>query len=194
MDYNKIIIALVIIIVAFLMAGFLMFNPLKSDTRIDIVSDNSLFDGDNFVVKLSDAKGAPISNESVNIVITDANGNQNPQRVITGADGRGILQLNGLTPGNYVITVQYEGNAQYKGFNTSQNVEIKELKTVSSTTSSQSSSSSSSYDINNLPASNDPNPETKRYQIDENHVAQEYSDGYRSIVDLRTGERHGGFF
>lgn len=49
------------------------------------------------------------------------------------------------------------------------------------------------YNINNLPPSNDKHPETKRYQIDQYTVKQEYSDGYHSYVDLRTGERHGGF-
>ena len=194
MDYNKIIIILVIAVAALLIAGFVFFNPFKTDTNINIVSDSVLFDGDNFVVQLTDSKGTPLANETVNLIITDANGGQNPQKLKTDANGMAILQLKGMTPGKYIFNVQFDGNMQYKLFNTSQNIELKELTSVSSSTSQSDSSSALPYSIDNLPPSKDPNPETKRYQIDEYHVAQEYSDHYRSIVDLRTGERHGGYF
>lgn len=46
------------------------------------------------------------------------------------------------------------------------------------------------YDINNLPPSNDPYPETNRYFVDQYHVKQEYADGYMRTVDIRTGEIH----
>ena len=98
-----------------------------------------------------------------------------------------------LKKDKYNVTVSYGGNENYNGNNTTQKLTIKEKVAEAQPTSSQSSSGNR-YDINNLPPSNDLNPETRRYQIDENHVAQEYSDHYRSIVDLRTGERHGGFF
>ena len=76
--------------------------------------------------------------------------------------------------------------------NTSNTVEkISSEDTAESVSSSQGESLP--YDINNLPPSNDPHPETRRYQLDKYTVRQEYSDGYHSFVDLRTGERHGSF-
>ena len=96
-----------------------------------------------------------------------------------------------LKKGKYNVTVTYGGNENYTGNNTTQKLTIKEEVAQTQTTSSESSSLP--YSLNNLPPSNDPNPETKRYQIDEYHVRQEYSDDYHSIVDLRTGERHGSF-
>ena len=73
----------------------------------------------------------------------------------------------------------------HNGNNTSQNIEVKKVEAVQ--TSSQSSSSFP-YDINNLPPTNDPYPETNRYFIDQYHVKQEYADGYMRVVDIRTGE------
>ena len=68
-------------------------------------------------------------------------------------------------------------------------MKTKEAATKTISSNSQSSSGTK-YDINNLPPSNDPYPETNRYFIDENHVKQEYQDGYMRTVDVRTGEIH----
>ena len=95
-----------------------------------------------------------------------------------------------MTPGNYVINVTYSGDNKYNENNTSQNIEIKEVKTVESSSQTSSSGSGWPYDINNLPPSNDPYPETKRYFVDQYHVKQEYADGYMRTVDIRTGEIH----
>ena len=195
MDYNKIIIALVIVLITLLVVGILFFNPLmaKEDVNLTITSNNSLYDGDNIVIFLSSVNGTPITNEVVNITIIDVNGGKNSQVVTTDENGNGILQLNGLTPGNYNVNVSYGGNSQYKSNSSIQNLEMKESKTVETGSQTSSSGSATPYDINNLPPSNDPYPETKRYYIDQYHVRQEYSDDYHSIVDIRTGERHGGF-
>lgn len=96
------------------------------------------------------------------------------------------------------VTITYGGNEKYNGCNVTKKITIEEKVVETEVTSVQYSSDSQSfsgtqYDINNLPSSNGPYQETNRYQLDENHVAQEYSDHYRSIVDLRTGERHGGW-
>ena len=97
------------------------------------------------------------------------------------------LNLN-LEKGEYNVNITYSGNAKYAQNNTNQKLTIKEAvtNTVSSTSSSQSSSTP--YDINNLPPTNDPYPETKRYCTDQYHVRQEYADGYMRSVDIRTGQ------
>lgn len=97
------------------------------------------------------------------------------------------MQLNDLTPGNYVVNVTYGRDNSHNGNNISQNIEFKNAEVVK--TSSQSSSGFH-YDINNLPPSNDPYPETNRYFVDQYHVKQEYADGYMRTEDIRTGEIH----
>lgn len=188
MDYNKIIIALLIVIVVLLVVGFMILGPFaKEDANLSVTTNNVLYDGDNFGISLVGSDGKPIANARVNITITDADGTPNPQVITTDEKGEGLLQLNGLTPGNYVINVTYGGDNNHNGNNTSQNIEFKNVETVK--TSSQSSSSLP-YDINNLPPSNDPYPETNRYFVDQYHVKQEYADGYMRTVDIRTGEIH----
>ena len=195
MDYNKIIIVLLIVIIALLVAGFMILGPFaKESANLSVTTNNILYDGDNFGISLIGNDGKAIVNASVDVKIIDANGGVNPQVITTDEKGEGLLQLKGLTPGNYVVNVTYSGDNHYNGNNTSQNIELKEIKAVETSSQSSSGGSGLPYDINNLPPSNDPYPETKRFYIDQYHVRQEYSDHYFSIVDLRTGERHGAFF
>ena len=149
MDYNKIIIALVIVLVVIVAAGLLFLNPghAKSDTRVVVSSNSTLYDGDNFTVKLTDVNNTSIANQTVNVTIIDANGAKNPQVVTTDANGYGSLQLNGLTVGNYTMNVTYGGNDNYTSCNTTQKLEIKE-KVIPTVTSSSSSKSSSNVNDN----------------------------------------------
>ena len=194
---NKNIIVILIVIIVILAAaiGFTVLNPMhaKQPTKIKVTSNKTLSEGDDLSVKLTDLNKTPLSKQNVNITVKDSKGKVVANKTVkTNDKGNAKLDLN-LKKGKYDVTVIYGGNENYTGNNTTQKLTIKEKVAQAQPTSSQSSSGNR-YDINNLPPSNDPNPETRRYQIDENHVAQEYSDHYRSIVDLRTGERHGGFF
>ena len=107
------------------------------------------------------------------------------------------MQLKGLTPGNYVVNVTYNGDNKHNGNDTSQNIEFKENKAVEASSQSSSTSSQSSstpYDINNLPPTNDPYPETKRYYVDQYYVKQEFADGYMRTVDIRNGKIYSNGF
>ena len=192
MEYNKIIIILVIILVILAAAIGVMFLTsanAKEPTSIKITSSNEQNEGGNLSVILTDLNGTPISNESLNISITNSNGIPVMGKSVK-TDSKGEINLNlDLKKGEYKVNVTYKGNQKYAGINTTQKLTIKEA--VTSTPSSSSSSSQSSgtpYDINNLPPTNDPYPETKRYYTDKYHVRQEYADGYMRSVDIRTGE------
>ena len=192
---NIIIILLVIIVILVAAIGFTVLNPMhaKEPTKIKVTSNKTLSEGGDLSVKLTDLNKTPLSKQNVNITVKDSKGKVVANKTVkTNDKGNAKMDLN-LKKGKYDVSVAYGGNENYTGNNTTQKLTIKEKVAQAQPTSSQSSSGNR-YDINNLPPSNDPNPETRRYQIDENHVAQEYSDHYRSIVDLRTGERHGGFF
>lgn len=141
MKDNKIIIALLLIIIALLVAfGVMIINPAnaKIDTKLTVTSNTTLHDGDSFSFVLTDLNGTPIANETVNITIIDANGGKNPQQVTTDEMGNGILQLKGLTLGVYTFNISYGGNDNYSSCNLTQNLEIKEV--VKETTKSVSSS------------------------------------------------------
>ena len=192
---NIIIILLVIIVILAAATGYILLNPInaKEPVKIKITSDTEQTEGGKLSIQLTDLNKTPLSKETVKIRVINSEGNVVVNDIVkTNSKGNAKLDLD-LKKGKYTVNVTYDGNENYTGNNTTQKLTIKEKIVEAQPTSSQSSTGNQ-YSINNLPPSNDPYPETRRYQIDENYVAQEYSDNYRSIVDLRTGERHGGFF
>ena len=146
MNYNKIIITLVILLVVIVAAGVFFLNPghAKVDSKVVVSSNSTLNDGDNFTIRLTDLNNTPIANQIVNVTIIDANGGENPQVITTDANGDGSLQLNGLAVGNYTINVTYGGNENYTSCNTTQKLEMKEKVVPSQTSSSSTYSSSAS--------------------------------------------------
>ena len=147
MDYNKIIYLLVVVFIVLLIAGFAFFNTsfAKKDTVVNVTSENTLNDGDYFSILLSDAKGNPLANQAVNITITDAGGGENHQQVTTDESGNGMLQLNGLTSGQYTFSVAYGGNNDYNGCNVTIKITIAAAQPTS-TSNSESSQPSDWYD------------------------------------------------
>ena len=190
---NIIIILIVIIVILAAAIGFMVLKPMhaKEPTKIKVDSNKTLYEGDNLSVKLTDLNKTPLSKQKVNITVKDSKGKVVANKTVkTNSKGKAKLDLN-LKKGKYDVSVSYGGNENYTGNNTTQQLTIKEKVAQAQLVSSNSKSSSGSeYDINNLPPTNDPYPETKRYFIDEYHVKQEYSDGYMRTVDVRTGEIH----
>lgn len=131
MDYNKIIIALIIILVALVVVGIVVLNPLtsKTETNVVITSSNELNDGEQVSITLTDINGTGIADQIVNITFVDANGGENPQRVVTDGGGNAVITLNGLASGQYTVNVIYGGNDNYLNSSTSQQLTIKEKAT-----------------------------------------------------------------
>ena len=128
MEYNKIIIALLIVIVVILVAGIVVLNPFmsKTETKVVITSSNELnYDG-QFSITLTDVNGTPITNQTVNITFSDSNGGKYIQQVVTDNMGNGVLQLNGLSSGQYNVNVTYSGNDKFSSNSTSQQLTIQE--------------------------------------------------------------------
>ena len=126
-----------------IVVAFVVFNPFKENVNLTVTSAASLNDCDNFAVSLSTSNGAPIANAVVDITIIDANGVKNPQKVTTDGSGNGVLQMNGINPGTYNVTVSYSGNDKYASNTISQNLQMNEAKTISVSSGSSSFSSSS---------------------------------------------------
>ncbi len=189
MEKNQIIIiALIVVIIALLvgMAAMLMPNMSKQDTQLKFKSNSTLNEGDSIKIKLSDANGTAIANQTVNITVTDNDKASDYQSVETNEKGIATLKLD-KDAGKYTVIVIYNGNDKYNGCNATKKITVEEKVVQAEATSSQSSYGNP-YDINHLPPTNDPYPEKNRFYIDENHVKQVYEDDYMRIVDLRTGE------
>ena len=141
---NIIIILVVIIIILAAAIGFTMFNPThnKQPTKINITSKNTLNEGDNLTLQLTDLNKTALSKQKVNITVKNSKGKVVLSKTVkTNSKGKAKLGLD-LKKGKYNVTVSYSGNENYTGNNTTQKLTIKE-KVVQATSSEQSSAQSS---------------------------------------------------
>ena len=142
---NIIIILVVIIIILAAAIGFTMFNPThaKQPTKINITSKNTLTEGNNLSLQLTDLNKTALSKQKVNITVKDSKGKFVLNKTVkTNSKGKANLGLD-LNKGKYNVTVSYSGNENYTGNNTTQNLTIKE-KVVEAQQSSSSSNGGSS--------------------------------------------------
>ena len=144
MDYNKVIWLLVGLLLVLLIACFAVSITTfaKHETSINVTSSNTLYEGDYFSITLVDVNGTPLANQLVYISIIDANGVENNQQLTTDESGNGMLQLNGLNPGEYTFNINYGGNNGYNACNITKKVTIQKAQLTSSDSNGQSSSQS----------------------------------------------------
>ncbi len=128
MEKNQIIIiALIVVIVALLvgMAAMLMPNMSKQDTQLKFKSNSTLTEGDSLKIKLTDANGTAIANQTVNVTITDKNNASDNHSVVTNEKGVGTLKLD-KNAGEYTVTVIYNGNDKYNACNATKKITVEE--------------------------------------------------------------------
>ena len=144
MENKKIIIVLIVIIVILTVAiGFTMFNPThtKQPTKINITSKNTLNEGDNLTLQLTDLNKTALSKQKVNVTVKDSKGKVVLNKTVkTNSKGKAKLDLD-LNKGKYNVTVSYSGNENYTGNNTTQKLTIKEEVVEAEPVSSSSGSS-----------------------------------------------------
>ncbi len=136
---NKGLILIFIGIIAILLVvlfSIIILNMTNNPRELTITSPNTLQDGSKLTLTLKDKNQNPIANQEIEITITDANGQENKQKITTDKNGNGKLQLNGLTEGQYTI------QAKYKNTQANQTITISNQVTATSVTSETSSSSS----------------------------------------------------
>lgn len=153
MDLNKIIAILAIVLIVLVVAGAVILNPTqpaKYGSKVIVESQNSLYNGDAFSIKLTDLNNSAISNQTVTITFTDSNGTQVNKTLTTNDSGQANLTIEGFNTGNYSVVVNYGGNDNYTSCNATSTLEVKEkvVQSSSSTSSSHSSSSSHSNELN----------------------------------------------
>ena len=145
MEQKHIIIILAVVVVALVAVMAVMSMPSlngQKDSKIAIVSNSTLYGGDNLTVKLTDLNNAAIS-AGVKITVTDDSGNVVLEDSLkTDSDGNASMPLN-LDAGNYTVNATFSGNENFTANSTTQKLVI-EKEAVQETASSQSSQSSSS--------------------------------------------------
>ena len=145
MDKNKIIILALIVVIAALLVGIAamkMPNMGKQDTKLKFKSNSTLAEGDSLKIKLTDANGTAIANQTVNVTIKDKKGTGDSHSVVTNDKGVVTLKLDN-DAGKYNVTITYGGNDKYNGCNATKKITIQE-KVVEASVSQSSAQSSQS--------------------------------------------------
>ncbi len=128
MENQKTIIALLCVIIALLAVLAIMFSPLMAkDTSNLAIDDKKINAGDSLVVKLTDVNGNPISNETINIKLTDKDGITIDEDVTTNSKGNANLKIE--ESGNYSAVCSFDGNNQFASSSTTGNITVKKATT-----------------------------------------------------------------
>lgn len=147
---NIIIIVLVIIVILAAAIGITVLHPFdtKEPSKVKITSNKTLIEGSALTFKLTDLNKTPISDEIVNITVTDSKGKVVFDNVVkTDSKGKAKVDLD-LKKGKYNVTVSFGGNNNYTASNATQNLTVKE-KNVESEPASQSNQAQSSSNDDN---------------------------------------------
>lgn len=129
MEKNRIIIIALMAVIIILLAGMvvMMVDMNKEHTNLKI-SDKDIVVGNNFAVKLTDANGNPIPDETVHVKITD-NGGNSTEKVLT-TDSKGNAKLKMDKKGKYSAECKFEGNGQYKPSSADAKIKVEKAATA----------------------------------------------------------------
>ena len=147
---NLIIVVLVIIVILAAAIGITVLHPFdtKEPSKVKITSNKTLVEGSALTFKLTDLNKPPISDEIVNITVTDSKGKVVFDNVVkTDSKGKAKVDLD-LKKGKYNVTVSFGGNNNYTSSNDTQKLTVKE-KNVESEPASQSNQAQSSSNDDN---------------------------------------------
>ncbi|MBR0271182.1 MAG: Ig-like domain-containing protein [Methanobrevibacter sp.] len=138
-----ILLAILIVLIIGIMSA--IPNMQKQETKLVMESSTSLSENESMSIKLTDLNENPVSNSSIVVMFKDQNGDVINKSGQTDNNGLCDISLNGLTPGNYTVTVIFDGNDKLKNSSLLTNLEIKQKvvevqKSVSTSTSSSSDS------------------------------------------------------
>lgn len=143
MDFNKTVIALLVIIIGLMVVGMvLVLSPSSgpddsgSTGVLDIfntqaesnltIKGNIFYEGSNVSVRLTDSNGNPIANESLNISVLSDGKEIGSEIVKTDADGIAKFNLGNISEGNYSVVVVFEGNDKYLSCNDAQIIVVQD--------------------------------------------------------------------
>ena len=132
MENDKIIICLLVVIVILLLAGLVAIMPHanKQNTNLTFANGPELNEGDSIQIRLTDANGTALANQTVNITVTDKDGNRDYHSAVTNGEGIAALKLD-KSDGQYNVIVSYNGNDNYLNCSLVQQFTVKKAVTES---------------------------------------------------------------
>ena len=115
---DKRIIILVIIVITVSLAIFAVTSLFGiKESKIEIISNGTIHNGDPINIKLSDIAGNPISNELVKIVVMDNKGKRQSYAITTDSNGIADMTVANKDHGRLTINATFEGNEKFNSSN-----------------------------------------------------------------------------
>ena len=98
-------------------------NSFSEGTVLDMTSDEKLDEGDSLVLKLTDKDGFPVSNQKVEINLTDDDGIT--ENFTMNTDSNGETRLEDMIEGNFSFISKYYGDGDHKESTVTDEITVK---------------------------------------------------------------------
>ena len=109
---------MIIIIIAVILAIFAVSSLFGiKESQIEIISNDTVHNGDSINIKLSDIDGHSLSNESVKIVMMDNKGKRQSYSITTDSNGIADTTVANKDSGRLTINATFEGNDKFNSTN-----------------------------------------------------------------------------
>lgn len=124
MDKRQTIIAAAIVILIIVVGSFMFISANSHNTKIEVLNNGTLKNGDFISIMLTDEYRNPYANEVVDIKVLDDSGWAHKYQVTTDNEGEGSVELMALENGNYTVHCNYNGTLFNKESKTVANLVI----------------------------------------------------------------------
>ena len=116
MKAKSLLILIIIIVLIVAMGAFFFIQSNSHNTKVDVISNSTLKNGDMVQIVLKDEYRNVYPNEKVHIKILDDSGWADNYDVVTDNEGEASVVLAGFDNGNYTIHTNYNGTLFNKAY------------------------------------------------------------------------------
>lgn len=118
---------MIIIIIAVILAIFAVSSLFGiKESQMEIISNDTVHNGDSINIKLSDIDGHSLSNESVKIVMMDNKGKRQSYSITTDSNGIADTTVANKDSGRLTINATFEGNEKFNSSNAVKLIKVRE--------------------------------------------------------------------
>ena len=118
-------IAIVVVIILVIVVGVFSFISLNThNTKIEMLSNDTLHNGDVLTVVLKDNYRNVYPDQDINIKLLDDSGHAFKYVATTDNDGEASVELLALEPGNYTVHSEFNGTMFLTNSKTTSNLQI----------------------------------------------------------------------
>ena len=118
---------MIIIIIDVILAIFAVSSLFGiKESQMEIISNDTVHNGDSINIKLSDIDGHSLSNESVKIVMMDNKGKRQSYSITTDSNGIADTTVANKDPGRLTINATFEGNEKFNSSNAVKLIKVRE--------------------------------------------------------------------